>query len=218
MEDLTLFQMFIFALVGYGSVRIIRRRFKKKDAIQLKEQAAVEAPLVISSYRFVTNNVLRAVQEAIVLSLYGTLLVVILGILVTAVGLVPFPGLGALLVNALTTAVTMFPTMVVIFAIVLALFSGRVTRPIPLSLASRKYSLVTDLYVDTEGFEGVFALPWRKIYRCEEVTPATLLISYRRSPYWLTKLIGADTIKLAFADPYQAAQILAMYNQAKQLS
>ena len=112
MEDLTLFQMFIFALVGYGSVRIIRRRFKKKDAIQLKAQAAVEAPLVISSYRFVTNKVLRAVQEAIVLSVYGTLLVVILGILVTAAGLVPFPGLGVLLVNAITTAVTMFPTMV----------------------------------------------------------------------------------------------------------
>ncbi len=216
MEDLTLFQMFIFALVGYGSVRIIRRRFKKNDAIQLKEQAAVEAPLVISSYRFVTNKVLRAVQEAIVLSVYGTLLVVILGILVTAAGLVPFPGLGALLVNAITTAVTMFPTMVVIFAVVLALFSGRVTRPIPLSLASRKYSLVTDMYVDTEGFEGVFALPWRKIYRCEEVSPATLLISFRRSPYWLTKLIGADTIRLAFVNPGDVPQILTFYNQAKQ--
>lgn len=218
MEDLTLFQMFMFALVGYGGVRIIRRYFKKKDTIQLTEQVAVEAPLVISSYRFVTNKVQRAVQEAIVLSVYGTLLVVILGIVVSVSGLVPFPGIGALIANAITTVVTMFPTMVVIFAVVLALFSGRVTRPIPLSLASRKYSLVTDLYVDTEGFEGVFALPWRKIYRCEEVSPTTLLISFRRSPYWLTKLIGADTIKLAFADPYQAAQILAMYNQAKQLS
>lgn len=216
MEDLTLFQMFIFALVGYGSVRIIRRRFKKKDAIQLTEQAAVEAPLVISSYRFVTNKVLRAVQEAIVLSVYGTLLVVILGILVNISGLVPFPGLGTLIANAITTAVTMFPTMVVIFAVVLALFSGRVTRPIPLSLASKKYSLVTDIYVDSEGIEGVFALPWRKIYRCEEVSPATLKISYHRSPYLLTKLIGADTLRLAFSNSEDIGQILALYSQAKQ--
>lgn len=218
MEDLTLFQMFMFALVGYGGARIIRRYFKKKDAIQLQEQATVEAPLVISSYRFVTNKVLRAVQEAIVLSVYGTLLVVILGIVVTAAGLVPFPGLGMLLVNTITTAVTMFPTMVVIFAVVLALFSGRVTRPIPLSLASKKYSLATDLYVDTEGIEGMFALPWRKIYRCEEVSPVTLKISYHRSPYWLTKLIGADTLQLAFTNTDDIRQILAFYNQAKHSS
>ncbi|MFN3693359.1 MAG: hypothetical protein ACK4SL_04715 [Candidatus Paceibacteria bacterium] len=216
MEDLTLFQMFIFALVGYGSVRIIRRRFKKKDAIQLQEQAAVEAPLVISSYRFVTNKVQHAVQEAVVLSVYGTLLVVILGILVIAAGLVPFPGLGALLVNAITTVVTMFPLMVLIFSVVMIIASRRMTRPIPQSLVSKKYSLATDLYIDTEGIEGAFALPWQKIYRCEEVSPATLKISFYRSPYWLTKLIGADTLRLAFTNPDDLRRVLDMYTQVKQ--
>lgn len=216
MEDLTLFQTFMFAVVGYGFIRILRRRFKKKDAAQFQKQVAAEPMSVIASHRFVKNKIVQAVQEGTILSVYATTLIVIVGIGVHILGTEPVKGAGTLAMDVLITVVTLFPILIMIFSVALLIVSRRATRQIPLSLVSRKYSLVSELYINTEGFEGVMALPWSKIYRCEERGPSTLIISYRRSPQWLTKLVGADTLILAFNNEADIKQILALYDQTNQ--
>lgn len=214
-EDLSLVPQLIFAAVSLVGVWAIRTYFKRKDAEHFKEQTSTQSVLTITSYAFRKNNFVYALQNAVVMSVYLCLIMTILGIGSVVFGLVSYDGVWLLVWDLVASVVRLFPTFVIIFTAVLYIVQIRERRPIPNFLVSRKYSLTAHIFVDDTGFDGAFALPWQKIYRCEQVEASVLKFSYRRSPYLLTRLIGADTICLDFHTGDVCQQVLDIYNRVK---
>jgi hypothetical protein len=194
----------------------IRRHFSQSDSLALSRQQDSGSVLMIQSYIFKRNRLVNALQNGVVVSLYGLLFHPLLSIFVTVIGLVPFYGIIPLGRDLVVGVWTMFPLFVGIGTVSLWLLPRRNARLIPNFLFSKRYSLTDTIFVDKTGFDGLFLLPWSRVRQMERIGDYSLKIAYRRRPYFITRLIGADSITLIFTKPEEVEQILNLFNLSKQ--